>query len=273
MTDSLEKMAAAQHWLIDIDGVVLEGARLIPGTSEALRRIFDGGKKVTFVSNNSARCDAVVHSKLADAGVEVGKVGILTSAHAAARLIRPGERVLFLGTSGLQEALTHRRAIASYSGSTIKQLGTDEPGFDAVVVGFDPKFDYSALKVAMRAVLAGARFIACNLDSSFPDEDGSSPGCGALVAALVAATGVEPVVAGKPFAPMTDLVVETIFPSQCLVVGDRVETDGLFAKRLKCPFVLVDSQTTPMALDESVEVDLRTPDLLGAVESVLGATN
>ena len=79
---------------------------------------------------------------------------------------------------------------------------------DAVVVGFHRDFDYERLRVAVRAVQRGARLIATNDDATYPTPDGPIPGGGAIVAAVAYAGGVRPVVAGKPYAPMADLVRE-----------------------------------------------------------------
>ncbi len=49
--------------------------------------------------------------------------------------------------------------------------------------------------------------------------------------------------AGKPFAPMADLLAERV-EDAVLMVGDRPSTDGRFAERLGVPFGLVLSGVT-----------------------------
>jgi 4-nitrophenyl phosphatase len=115
---------------------------------------------------------------------------------------------------------------------------------DAVVVGFHLDFDYGRLKAAHAAVRHGARLIGTNDDTTYPTPDGPIPGGGAILAAVVAATGVQPVVAGKPYAPMAALVRELAGDGPHVVVGDRPETDGLFAVTLGAPFALVLSGIT-----------------------------
>ncbi len=52
-----------------------------------------------------------------------------------------------------------------------------------------------------------------------------APGNGALVAAVVAATGRHPLVAGKPGVPLMAESVERVGSRSPLVVGDRLDTD------------------------------------------------
>jgi ribonucleotide monophosphatase NagD (HAD superfamily) len=97
----------------------------------------------------------------------------------------------------------------------------------------------------MQAIRAGARFIATNEDATYPTPDGPIPGCGSLVAAFAAASGVAPIVAGKPHEPMAAVVQRVLGSTPGdIMVGDRPDTDGLFASRLGCRFGLVMSGVT-----------------------------
>ena len=118
---------------------------------------------------------------------------------------------------------------------------------DAVVVGLHRDFDYARLRIAGRAVLDGARLIGTNRDTTFPTPTGLEPGGGSIIAAVASVGGVDAVFAGKPERPMADLVVDLlgVDPDAMLMVGDRPETDGLFAERLGCAFALVESGVTP----------------------------
>ncbi len=58
-------------------------------------------------------------------------------------------------------------------------------------------------------------------------------------------------VAGKPFAPMARVIAELLEPRRALrrrrvlMVGDRMDTDGMFAQQVGCRFALVSSGSTP----------------------------
>jgi glycerol 3-phosphatase-2 len=111
---------------------------------------------------------------------------------------------------------------------------------DAVVVGIDPEFDYAVLSDVMVAIDRGARFFATNRDTSFPTPDGLRPGCGALVAAICAAAGVDATFGGKP-EPATLRLVSDRLGSGGVVAGDRPDTDGVMASALGYRFALITS--------------------------------
>ena len=150
-------------------------------------------------------------------------------------MVEPGERVLAIGSEGLTAALAGAGA----------RVVDDGPA-DAVVVGITMSFDYDDMTRAMRAVRDGARFIATNTDSTYPTHDGLLPGNGALVGSIAIATGTEPLVAGKPHDPIAVLVRERLGDSG-LMVGDRADTDGLFAQSVGYDFGLVFSGVTTPA--------------------------
>ena len=182
------------------------------------------------------------HHGAALAEIGIAAAGdVVSSSMAAAFLVQPGERVLVTGGPGVVEAVERRDAVAVVNDGA--DLG--DP-VDAVVVGLHRDFDYARLRVAGRAVLDGARLIGTNSDTTFPTPDGLEPGGGSIVAAVAAVGGVAAVFAGKPEQPMADLVLDLVQtdPGSLLMVGDRPETDGLFAERIGCPFALVETGVT-----------------------------
>ncbi|MDQ1403169.1 MAG: hypothetical protein QOG03_1485, partial [Actinomycetota bacterium] len=114
---------------------------------------------------------------------------------------------------------------------------------DAVVVGWHREFDYDRLTAAFRAVRSGARLIGTNDDPTYPTPSGPIPGGGSILAAVAYASGARAEVAGKPFAPVAELVRQR-FGAIDTVVGDRPSTDGLLARRLGARFALVLSGVT-----------------------------
>jgi ribonucleotide monophosphatase NagD (HAD superfamily) len=155
------------------------------------------------------------------------------------------------------------------------------------VVGLHRDFDFDRLAVASAAVRAGARLIGTNTDSTYPTTDGLQPGGGAILAAVATAAGVEPVVGGKPHQPMADLIADllatdgtVVDESTTVMVGDRPETDGAFAARLRCRFALVRSGVPLTApYDDSVDrddldvpVDLVADDLREVARRIASAS-
>jgi HAD superfamily hydrolase (TIGR01450 family) len=247
-------------WALDLDGVIWRGTDTVPGSPEAVELLRNAGHRVAFVTNSALRTPAQVADKLASHGIDNAEAEVVTAAMAAATMVEPEERVLAIGSQGLLDALSERGA----------ELVTDGPA-SAVIVGITFEFDYDSMRRAMQAIHGGARFIATNLDPTYPAADGLLPGNGALVAAVAAAAGVEPAVAGKPFAPIAALT-RALIGEKGIMVGDRPDTDGDFATEMGYDFGLVLSGVTgpadfPVTPTPSVTGD----DLLALVRSSLGA--
>jgi HAD superfamily hydrolase (TIGR01450 family) len=233
--------------LCDLDGVVWLAHQPIVGSAAAVASLRASGRRVLFVTNNSASTLAEHDHALAAVGIP-GSGDVVSSAAAAALLVAPGERVLVAAGAGVVEAL-ERRGV-----HVVVNTGDAFDGaIDAVVVGMHRAFDYDRLALAAAAARSCGRLIGTNSDSTYPTPNGLLPGGGAILAAVAAASGVEPVVAGKPFQPMAALVGSMLgadhasldsdvsIMDSVVMVGDRPETDGRFAARLGCRFVLVRS--------------------------------
>ncbi len=220
----------------DLDGVIWRGDDPIAPAARGIRELRAAGLRVVFVSNNSNSPIGDVVAKLERMGVPATPGDLITSATAAAWLLAqslaPGARVLACAGPGVIEALTD-------AGLT----PVDDGPADAVVVGFHRTFDFDELERTSRAVRDGARFVATNLDATYPVPGGLIPGAGSIVAAVATAAGSTPEVAGKPAAPTVGLIRER-FGTTGVVVGDRPSTDGALADAIGWPFALVLSGVT-----------------------------
>jgi len=232
----LSTVEAAPVVCCDLDGVIWRGNDPIPGSAQAVDQLRDRGLRVGFLSNNSSLPVGQVVAKLAKCGVHADAGEVLTSALAAAALLAsdlaPGSAVLTCAGPGVTEAL-----------EAVGLRPVDQPPAAAVVVGFHRDFDFDELDRASRTVRDGARFVATNLDATYPIPGGLLPGAGSIVAAIATAAGATPEVAGKPSRPMADLVRERL-GTRGVVVGDRPSTDGAMADVLGWPFALVLSGVT-----------------------------
>jgi glycerol 3-phosphatase-2 len=220
----------------DLDGVVWRGEEPITPAIDGIARLRGAGVRVGFVSNNSSQPIGDVVAKLQRVGVDAAPEDVITSAVAAAALLTAslpaGSRVLSCAGPGVTESL----ADAGFE-------PVDAPPAAAVVVGFHRGFDFDELDRASRAIRDGARFVATNLDATYPVPGGLLPGSGAIAAAVATASGRSPEVAGKPEAPTVAIVRERL-GARGIVVGDRPSSDGVLAERLGWPFALVLSGVT-----------------------------
>ncbi|MGZ6965966.1 MAG: HAD-IIA family hydrolase, partial [Acidimicrobiia bacterium] len=160
--------------VLDLDGVLWRGDEPIPGSSEAVQALRDGGARVAFLTNNSSFRIADYLEKFARFGIVAEPDDLLTSAQAAADLLSatlaPGASVLACAGPGVVEAL-------ELAGFEVVGAGPAA----AVVVGWHRDFDFDGLARASDAVRRGAHFIATNTDPTYPSADGVLPGNGALV--------------------------------------------------------------------------------------------
>lgn len=236
---------AFSRFVLDLDGVVWRAGEPIPGSPDAIRSLREAGKGLCFVTNNSSQGAEAYAKRLAEIGAGADPSEVVTSAHATVRVLErevPGLRgraVYVIGGPGLLEAV---------AGTGVRVVDAAE-GADAsvVVVGWDRRLTYDKLRVATLAIRRGAIFVATNTDATYPSPEGLLPGNGAAVAAIRTATGVRPIVAGKPEATMMELARERLGGSPALVVGDRVETDVLAARAAGWPSALVLSGATGVA--------------------------
>lgn len=254
--------------LCDLDGVVWLAHQPLPGSVAAIAQLRAHGHRVLFVTNNSL--SRVEEQERALAAIGVPAEGdVLTSAMAAARLLQPGERALVAGGPGVSQALEKRGVICIAAAEVDAGAAVD-----AVVVGLHRSFDYAGLQRAAGAVRRGARLIGTNDDATYPTPLGPVPGGGSILAAVSTAASVDPQIAGKPYAPMADLVREVLgaqAAGQAVMVGDRPSTDGRFARVLGCAYAHVFTGVTSREEKIDPQPDLSGDDLAAVVATLLAA--
>jgi len=206
------------HYVIDMDGVIYHGHRLIPGAREFVERLNAGGHRFLFLTNNSQWTPRDLRHRLSGMGIDVDERSFHTSALATAEFLRsqkPGGSAFVIGGAGLTNALYE----VGY------HLTERDP--DYVVVGDTRRYDYETIEHAIRMILGGAQFIATNPDLTGPSEDGIHPACGALVAPIELSTGRKPYFVGKPNPLMMRTALRKLdaHSNEAFMVGDRMDTD------------------------------------------------
>ncbi|NLI18251.1 MAG: HAD hydrolase-like protein [Actinomycetales bacterium] len=212
--------AAHDVALMDLDGVTYEGAAPIEYAAEGLAAARALGMRFVYVTNNSSRPPQEVSAQLVGLGIPATPEEVYSSAMAAVELAVKrhgvGARVLVVGGAGLVQA--------SEEGGLVPVPSADD-GPVAVLQGFRETICWKDLSEAAFAINRGADYIATNLDSTLPRERGMAVGNGSLVAAVVNATGVTPVSAGKPEPEIFRLASERVGARNPIAVGDRLNTD------------------------------------------------
>ena len=206
--------------MLDLDGVVYVGEEAVPGAVDNLRAARAEGAHLAFITNNASRPPEMVAAKLARLGVEADPSDVVTSAQAAAHLLRVqhGEaaRIAVLGATGLEAALVE---------AGLNPVPVDDEHAVGIVTGYGPDVVWRDVMRAAVRIRDGLPWVASNTDLTLPTVAGPAPGHGVLVDLLSRFSGVEPVVAGKPRRPLLDETIRRVRGDRPLMIGDRLDTD------------------------------------------------
>lgn len=211
-------MTKPKNYMIDMDGVLVRGATIIPGADDFINRLIDAQAEFLVLTNNPLRTPRDLAHRLNTIGLRIPEERIFTSAMATAHFLqsqRPNGTAFVIGESGLTEPIHE-------CGYVITDMDPDY-----VVLGETNHYNYELLTQAARLIEGGARFIATNPDVSGPSEAGLVLGCGATAALLEAGTGKAPFFVGKPNPLMmrTALNYLGVHSQDTFMVGDRMDTD------------------------------------------------
>jgi len=242
--------------IIDIDGTLWRGDTPLPGLTDFFEVLRRRGLAYRVVTNNTVKTPASFAQKFADFGISLDPGYILTAAVATADWLRqqfpPGAAVYVIGETGLRVAVQQ-------AGFTL----LDDAGQPAaaVVVGGDYSLTYAKLKCAILHIQRGAAFIGTNPDLLVPAEEGLIPEAGTILAAVQAATGVQPVIIGKPAVGLFEMALQAMgsLPARTAMLGDRLETDILGGQRAGLKTILVTTGVDDRAAVQHKQI---TPDLI-----------
>ena len=228
-------MSNFRGYIFDLDGTVYLGENVIPGAPQVIADLRAQGCGVVFLSNKPLQPRAVYAEKLTRLGIPTSSDDVINSSLVLAQyLVREmaDATVFVIGEQPLVDEI-------AAAGLTI----SDNPGeIDVVIASFDRTFDYRKLNIGYQALRLGARFFATNADRTCPVEGGQIPDAAAVIGALEGCSGrkVE-LVAGKPSAMIVAMTLERLAlqAGDCLMVGDRLETDMLMGNKAGISTALV----------------------------------
>ncbi|MWV42265.1 TIGR01457 family HAD-type hydrolase [Paenibacillus sp. HJL G12] len=257
--------------LIDLDGTLYHGINRIPGADTLIHTLKKHHIPYLFVTNNSSRTAEGVASHLNEMGIPAAPEDVCTSSLAAAKYIAeesPGAAVAMLGEEGLRQALLE-------AGLHIVE---EKPQY--VVQGIDRSFTYETLSKAVRWIREGAVYVLTNPDLLLPSDHGLVPGAGALSASIQAASGIEPVVIGKPASHLITFATDRlgISPADAIVVGDNMRTDIAAGAAAGCKTILVLTGLTTVEnvyaqiQAAGIEPDLICKDLFELIDQICPGT-
>jgi phosphoglycolate/pyridoxal phosphate phosphatase family enzyme len=227
-------------YIFDLDGTIYLGEKLIPGARETIEKLKSLSKKIVYLSNKPLQTREDYASKLTRLGIPTQPDEVINSSLVMARWLSreaPGATIYVIGEIPLIDEMVRAGFRISEKAGEIQY----------VIASFDRTFDYRKLNIALQAIKKGARFIATNPDRTCPVEGGEIPDCAAVIGAVEGTTGkkVEAIV-GKPSDIMIRVAVDYLGlrPQDCVLVGDRLETDMVMGKKAGMATALVLSGVT-----------------------------
>lgn len=253
--------------VVDLDGTVYRhrtavDVEPVPGAREAVRRLRERGVELLFFSNNPVESSEGYVDRLGELGIEVTADEVRSAASVTAEYLadtHPDDEIFFVGSTGLRETLEARDLTLTD--------GYDDP--DVVLASYSREFDYETMTEAMWALEGGAPFLGTDPDVTIPVAGGRTvPGTGAILNAIAGVAGREPDrIMGKPSETAARAAVEALGvpPEECLVVGDRPDTDLALGERVGMDTALV---LTGVTTREDVDSVDPTPDHV--VDSLAG---
>jgi glycerol-1-phosphatase len=224
-------------FVVDLDGVVWVGDRVMPGAAEAIGELRRRGKRILFVTNDPRSSGQEYAASLTEHGIPSARDDVLTAGAAtaavAARATAGGARAFVVGSPALKREV-------QAAGLTVVD-GEAGRGSDLVIVGGHEGFDYHELRIAASAARGGAALYATGRDATFPMPDGPWPATGALVAAIEMASGARAISVGKPEPHLFEVARERLeLPADRIaVVGDTPGSDIRGGRRAGMATVLV----------------------------------
>jgi 4-nitrophenyl phosphatase len=263
MTANQPPFVPPRGFLVDLDGVVYHGDRVIPRAPPFFRILRQRGTPFLLTTNNSTLLPRQYVEKVARMDIEVAESEVLASADATASYLRQqapnGARVYVIGERGLKDSI---EAVG---------LTLADSDVQYVVVGLDRDLTSQKLTNAVRLLRAGAAFVGPNPDTTLPTDDGIIPGAGSFHALLTAATGVRPLIIGKPEPTMLVLGAERLGlpPAHAAIIGDRLDTDIVGGHRAGLQTILVLTGVSTRA--EAAAVDVKPDSIFDDLSALQAA--
>lgn len=216
------KIEMYSAYIFDQDGTIYLGDDLLPGAQKTLEILRNAGKRTLFLSNNPSKTREQYSQKLTRLGIPTPVDDIINSTYVMLKWLSINASAARLYVIGEQSLIDEVRSAGF-------QVSEKAGEIDLVIASFDRGFHYGKLQIAFDAIRAGARLVATNPDRFCPvPGGGGEPDCAAIIAAIEACTGITcEVIFGKPSPIMIEAILDILkLPAaECMMVGDRLETD------------------------------------------------
>jgi HAD superfamily hydrolase (TIGR01458 family) len=239
-------------FLFDLDGVFYNDTTPIPGGAGVIEQLRALQVPFRFITNTTSKGRMALARKLQSFGVSAEPREVFCPAVAAALFLleKQASGVFFTTDDTRGEFDGVRENLAQPDYVVLGDLGDD--------------WTYAKLNQALRYLLAGAQLIALGMSRYWRANDGPRLDVGPIASALSYATGITPIVLGKPAADFFRLAVRDLglAPEQCAMVGDDIVTDIGGAQAVGLLGILVRTgKFQPKDLDGTIKPELILPSI------------
>ncbi|MFW6104545.1 MAG: HAD-IIA family hydrolase [Candidatus Bipolaricaulota bacterium] len=210
-----------EGFIFDLDGTVYRSDELMPGARSVITKLDVQGFGIVFLSNKPLHSRQYYADNLDQLGIPVDVNQIITSSYVMGYHLSDTDKGVTVYPVGEEPLMRELKA----GGMVISE---DPEEIDYVVASFDRNFHYDKLNIAFQAIMNGARFIATNPDRTCPVKNGEVPDAAGMIGAIEGVTGKKvELVTGKPSKLMVKAALDRLElpPGDCLLIGDRLETD------------------------------------------------
>jgi HAD superfamily hydrolase (TIGR01458 family) len=218
----VEEATPGDGLLIDLDGVIYQGGRVIDGALEALDWIRRERIPHLFVTNTSSRCRDSLLRKFERFGFRAGRDEVMTPIVAACEYLkrhRHGSIAAFVSDDAARDF-----------GDFEIVAGDSQADVDAVVVGdLGEAWDFHRLNQAFRLLMreSAPKLVALGMTRYWRGRDGLLLDVAPFVRALECAADCEAVVVGKPAPAFFEAALSRLRSdaAQALMIGDDINAD------------------------------------------------
>ena len=234
-----QKLSETELFVLDMDGTIYLGEKVLPGAIEFIETARRLGRKVIFFTNNASRNPNDYVNKLTRLGFKASRSDVVTAGDVTIRFLnryRKGKSVYLVGTPALADSFREGNITLSDNA-------------DIVVSSFDTTLTYEKLVRACDLIRNGSEYFCTHPDFNCPTETGFIPDSGSIAALITASTGKVPKFFGKPYRETAEMISDlfSVPFSKTAIVGDRLYTDIALGKNNGILSVLVLSGETKIS--------------------------
>ena len=218
----------------DLDGTIYKGNTLLPKVKETYHVLKQLDINTIFITNNSSQTPEEIKTKLDK---------LLQDKISLKNIITP--LMIIKNVSELTTLKVHvygSSGVKNYLEQFNEKIVSIQEA-ETVLIGRKDNIYTEEINIIANSINNGTKAYCLNKDLTFPTEEGEKPGNGAVVKMLEELTNSQIESLGKPDKLFKDYLNKNGFIIDW-IIGDRVDTDILLAKKLNVKSILVKTGVT-----------------------------